>query len=143
MSSLQRKIRHVTKTDFKRAMGKHELECDMCHAEIIVVSQDVSRVICDYCVQSMVLSPNAMDPKKVVTGYPQGWHLKKLYVSEDGKYFCKGKEIPKPDNTKVETVAKKVVAKIKSVVKTKAVKKSKSAKKVKRARKIKKSPSKR
>jgi hypothetical protein len=138
MSSLQRKIRHVTKSDYKRAMDKHELECDMCHAEIIVVSQDVNRVICDYCVQSMVLSPNAMDPKKVVTGYPQGWHLKKLYVSEDGKYFCKGKEIPKPDTTKPEIVSKKIVAKVKSAKKIKTGKKVKQVRTVKK----KKSPSK-
>jgi hypothetical protein len=117
-------------------MGKHELECDMCHAEIIVVSQDVSRVICDYCVQSMVLSPNAMDPKKVVTGYPQGWHLKKLYVSEDGKYFCKGKEIPKPDDPKMEKIVKKVVPMNKIV---KPVKKStKKHKVVKKVRAVKK-----
>jgi ribosomal protein S27E len=99
----RRKIKHLNKKQVLRVLGNQELECSKCKDEIVMVSKDTSSVICSKCVQMMI--PPPVEVKKVKklaqTDYPRGWHRKKLFISNDGKYFTKGKEITKEQADKL------------------------------------------
>jgi len=84
-------------TRMKTRSHRKELECRICHFESCIVAMDVGSVICDYCVALMAGPPELPTQLRPKTGYPRGWHLKMIFISEDGKYFSKGVEVTKEE----------------------------------------------
>lgn len=87
----RRKIKKVTKSQFKQLRGNKWLVCKECEEEEVAVAMDTSAVTCAVCVQKTLAPPPAT--KKVVkSGMPRGWHFK-VYFEKDGVVYSKGKVI--------------------------------------------------
>lgn len=71
------------------------LKCE-CGREVKVNLTTV-KVICWRCCQDLVEPPKMYMKKapKKNTGFPPGWKIYKVFVHKDGRYFEKGKEVPK------------------------------------------------
>ena len=108
---LRRRIKKVTKQEFRRIKGTKYLVCCECNNEELEVPADTGKVTCARCVQRMVAPPPPVAQKKPEgERIPRGWHFKQRYVHTDGRVFCKGVETGETDTPKVEK-KKKVVAK--------------------------------
>ena len=93
----------MTKEELRKSSRKKDLECYVCNTIWVVVSSDVSRVMCHRCVALMVGPPEELN-RPEPTGYQRGWHLRKLFISEDGKYFNRGTEITKKEAEMLDQV---------------------------------------
>lgn len=83
----KRGTRSLTQSQANKVRGQQYLGCDKC-GEDVVVSQDVGRVICDWCVQGMVPAP-ALPVTKPKSEKPRGWHFKK-YFEHEGVVYSHG-----------------------------------------------------
>jgi ribosomal protein S27E len=88
---LTRRTKKLTKSQVVKVTGRKYLLCSKCESEEILVSNDIGKVICPYCVQTMVAPPEnyTSHPK---SDKPRGWHFKK-YFEHDGVVYSRGKEI--------------------------------------------------
>jgi hypothetical protein len=68
------------------------LECSKCNRVVENLNPDTASVICSYCVQRMV-DPPELSLKKVASGKPRGWHLKKKFRDADGTLYSYGELI--------------------------------------------------
>ena len=88
---LTRRTKKLTKSQAVKVTGRKYLLCSKCESEEILVSNDIGKVICPYCVQSMIAPPENYNshPK---SDKPRGWHFKK-YFEHEGVVYSRGKEI--------------------------------------------------
>jgi len=91
-------ISDTTNIRLMSRQARQELECRVCHIETCIVSMEVGSVVCDYCVSLMVGPPELPPQLRPKSGYPRGWHLKMLFISDDGKYFSRGVEVTKEES---------------------------------------------
>ena len=90
-----------------RPPENHMVDCKICHIESEWVSADVGAIICDTCVSMLVGPPEIAEPPKPATGYPRGWHLRTLFISDEGNYFSKGVELSNKERKALENATPK------------------------------------
>lgn len=99
-----------------RASGNKRMTCKKC-GEWVSVAQDCKSVECSRCVAKMVPWDEDTAPAEKIG--PRGWHLRKVFVHEDGRVFHKGVEQPKLKGTlpptKIEVKKKTVKEKRKKI----------------------------
>lgn len=95
----KRKNRKLTKTMISKITDRHILLCRECLLTEMIVSGDVSAIVCPSCVQKKVAPPP--DYKKEKSDKPKGWHFKS-YFEQNGVVYSKGKVVTDP--TKIESL---------------------------------------
>jgi len=78
----------MTSSQAQKALGRKELMCWKCKRDYIIVSEDVSRVMCELCVQRLC-EPPVERLTKVKSDKPRGWALKK-HFEHNGVVYAKG-----------------------------------------------------
>lgn len=118
MARLTRKIRKMTSSQAMKALGRKELMCWKCKRDYLIVSSDVSRVMCERCVQRLCAPPD-IPIRKVKSDKPRGWALKK-HFEHNGVVYAKGVAVT--DKAAIKALRAGVKAE-KKAVKVKKVKK--------------------
>ena len=77
------------------------LECSTCGLEM-KVSDEVTGVICSYCINEMMIAQEPRATKKKA-GYPKGWRFMSEFVHADGTVYHKGVEQPDLKGKKAPT----------------------------------------
>lgn len=101
--ALRKRTKKLSKTMVTKLTGTQWLTCKECNDEQVLVSMDVGKVTCAYCVQKMIAPPSNY-VKKEKSDKPRGWHFM-LYFEYDGKVYSKGEEVT--DKKEITSLKKK------------------------------------